>query len=180
MGLFRKLYKDETRDVQMVQLIIREATGADIPVLLRHRRLMWWDMGRRDELALDMMEQAATEYFSQALPQGCYRAFLAVDSTSGKVVGGGGIVISPWPGVLGQRQPNRAMILNLHVEREFRRQGVAHALMKRMIAWCREGGFCRVALHASEDGRGLYERLGFKSTNEMRLDFHLSTEPVGG
>jgi ribosomal protein S18 acetylase RimI-like enzyme len=170
--------EDETGDGQMVQVTIREATSSDIPVLLRHRRLMWWDMGRRDELALDRMESTASEYFSQALSQGSYRGFLAVDS-SGAVLGGGGIVISLWPGVLGQLQPRRAMILNLYVERESRRQGIANALMKRMITWCRENGFSSVALHASEDGRGLYERLGFKPTNEMRLDFDMPAAPTG-
>jgi ribosomal protein S18 acetylase RimI-like enzyme len=159
----------------MAQVLIREATSSDIHVLLRHRRLMWWDMGRRDQTALNVMERAATEYFSQAVPQGSYRGFLAIDS-SGEVIGGGGIVISRWPGVLGQLQPKRAMILNLYVEREHRRQGVASALMKRMIAWCRENEFCCVALHASEDGRALYERLGFKPTNEMRLDFDTSVD----
>ena len=157
---------------QMDQVIIREATAADVPVLLWHRRLMWWDMGRRDESALGLMEGAATEYFPQALREGSYRGFLAVDSGD-KVLGGGGIVISPWPGVLGQLQPRRAMILNLYVEREHRRRGIANALMKRMIAWCRENGFLSVALHASDDGRTLYERLGFKPTNEMRLDFEV-------
>lgn len=156
----------------MAQTLIRQATSSDIPVLLRHRRMMWWDMGRRDESALEMMERAATEYFSQAVPQGSYRGFLASDA-SGKIIGGGGIVISPWPGVLGQVQPKRAMILNLYVEREHRRQGVANALMKTMIAWCRENQFRSVALHASEDGRALYEQLGFKPTNEMRLDFEV-------
>jgi ribosomal protein S18 acetylase RimI-like enzyme len=161
----------------MAQLVIREATTADIPVLLRHRRLMWWDMGQRDELALDQMERAATEYFSQAVPQGSYRGFVAIDST-GMVIGGGGIVISPWPGLLGQLQPTRAMILNLYVEREHRRQGIANALMKKMIAWCRENRFCSVALHTSEEGRALYQRLGFKPTNEMRLDFDSSAAPA--
>ena len=156
----------------MAQTLIRQATSSDIPVLLRHRRMMWWDIGRRDEKALEMMERAATEYFAQAVPQGSYRGFLAIDA-SGKVIGGGGIVISPWPGVLGQIQAKRAMILNLYVEREHRRQGVANALMKRMIGWCRENGFCSVALHASEDGRALYEQLGFKPSNEMRLDFEV-------
>src|SRR5215467_7737173 len=110
----------------MAQVLIREATSADIPLLLRHRRLMWWDMGRHDETALDVMERAATEYFSKALPEGSYCGFIAVDP-EGKVIGGAGIVISPWPGVLGQLQPKRAMILNLYVEREHRRHGVAHA-----------------------------------------------------
>jgi GNAT superfamily N-acetyltransferase len=153
----------------MAEVKIREATSSDLPILLRHRRLMWWDMGRRDEAALDVMEKAATEYFTQALREGSYRGFLAVDP-NGEVIGGGGIVVSPWPGVLGQAHPRRAMILNLYVEREHRRRGVANALISRMVAWCRRSGFCSVALHASEDGRALYQRLGFRPTNEMRLD----------
>lgn len=135
---------------------------------------MWWDMGRRDETALDLMEKAATEYFTQALPQGSYRGSLAIDE-SGEVIGGGGIVVSPWPGVLGQPHPRRAMILNLYVERRHRRKGVANSLMKTMIAWCRQNGFTNVGLHASEEGRPLYERLGFRPTNEMRLDFETSS-----
>jgi GNAT superfamily N-acetyltransferase len=148
---------------------IRAATIADIRVLIRHRRMMWWDMGRRDETALAAMEEAAREYFSAAILDGSYRAFLAIGDGD-QVVGGGGIVISPWPGVLGQPQPRRAMILNMYVEREHRRRGVARALMNEMISWCREHEFCSVGLHASDEGRPLYEQLGFKPTSEMQLD----------
>jgi GNAT superfamily N-acetyltransferase len=56
------------------------------------------------------------------------------------------------------------------VEREHRRKGVARELMKVMIAWCRENGFTSVGLHASEEGRPLYEQLSFQPTNEMRLN----------
>jgi len=41
--------------------------------------------------------------------------------------------------------------------------------MQAMIAWCRENGFVSVELHASDEGRGLYEQLGFEATGEMRL-----------
>lgn len=153
----------------MQGMMIRAATSADIPVLLRQRRMMWWDMGRRDEAALHMMEEAAREYFGTAVAEGSYRGFLATDD-KGKVLGGGGIVISPWPGSLGQQQPRRAMILNVYVEREYRRQGIAQALMKKMIDWCREQAFAFVGLHASDEGRPLYEKLGFKASNEMRLE----------
>jgi GNAT superfamily N-acetyltransferase len=153
----------------MHQKKIRPAKLSDIATLVRHRRMMWWEMGRRDETALDLMEVAASEYFRAAVADGSYRGFLAEDS-SGAVIGGGGIVVSPWPGVLGQRQPHRAMILNMYVEREHRRKGVARALMESMIAWCRQNEFAYVGLHASEQGRGLYEQLGFKPTDEMRLD----------
>ncbi len=150
-------------------LSIRAATVADLPTLLHHRRMMWWDMGRRDEAALALMQQAAQRYFTAAVPEGSYRGFLAVDG-SGNVLGGGGIVVSAWPGILGQPEPRRAMILNLYVEREHRRRGIARALMQAMIAWCRQNGFVTVGLHASDDGRPLYEQLGFKRTNEMALE----------
>jgi GNAT superfamily N-acetyltransferase len=154
----------------MIHVTIRAAILEDVPTLVRHRRMMWWDMGRRDQAALDLMEKAAREYFATAVRDGSYRGFLAMNET-GQVVGGGGIVISAWPGSLGQREPKRAMILNMFVEPECRRRGIARQLVKTMIAWCKESGFLRVGLHASDEGRPLYESLGFKPTNEMQLDF---------
>jgi len=153
----------------MQEAKIRAAKVGDLGILIRHRRMMWFELGRKEKTALDLMEAAAKEYFEAALADGSYRGFLAEDS-SGAVVGGGGIVVSPWPGVLGQRQPRRAMILNMYVESAQRRKGIAQALMEAMIAWCRENEFAYVSLHASEQGRGLYEKLGFKPTDEMRLE----------
>jgi hypothetical protein len=41
--------------------------------------------------------------------------------------------------------------------------------MRTMVDWCLRAGFARITLHASEDGRHLYESLGFEPSNEMRL-----------
>jgi hypothetical protein len=41
--------------------------------------------------------------------------------------------------------------------------------MLLMIQWLREQDFGSVVLHASDEGRPLYESLGFRPTNEMRL-----------
>jgi len=154
----------------MHALKIRPAGLPDVATLIRQRRMMWYELGRRDQTALDLMEAAANDYFPAAIRDGSYRGFLAEDN-AGAVIGGGGIVVSPWPGVLGQRQPRRAMILNMYVEPRYRRKGVARALIETMIAWCRENEFTHVSLHASEQGRALYEKLGFKPTDEMRLEF---------
>jgi GNAT superfamily N-acetyltransferase len=148
---------------------IRVATPADIPILIHHRRSMWWDMGRRDAAVLEQMDAAAQEYFSSAVPDGSYQGFLAIGE-SGEVVGGGGVVISPWPGSFRQEKPRRAMILNMYVEKPYRRRGIARALMEAMIEWCRKEEFGYVGLHASDEGRPLYEKLGFRPTNEMRLE----------
>ena len=51
----------------------------------------------------------------------------------------------------------------------FRRQGIARRLMDIALDWCRANGIRAVILHASDDGQKLYEQLGFRSTNEMRI-----------
>jgi len=39
------------------------------------------------------------------------------------------------------------------------------------MTWVKQQGLSAVNLHASDEGRHLYEKLGFEATNEMRLRF---------
>ncbi len=55
------------------------------------------------------------------------------------------------------------------MEPEHRRRGIARALVERAIGWVREQGIVEVRLHASDQGRPLYEGIGFRQTNEMRM-----------
>jgi GNAT superfamily N-acetyltransferase len=148
---------------------IREATPADLEIILHHRHRMFVDMGYADDAAMTIAQQHSHSYFARALNAGTYRGWLAVDA-SGRVIGGGGIVLSEKPSH--PRHPSllRADILNVFTEPEHRRRGVARLLVETMIAWCRESGFPWITLHASRDGRPLYEALGFKPSAEMRLD----------
>jgi len=43
-------------------------------------------------------------------------------------------------------------------------------VVKEAIEWCRRNKYERLMLHASEMGRKVYSKLGFKRTWEMRLD----------
>ena len=61
------------------------------------------------------------------------------------------------------------MIVNVYTEPAYRRRGLARRLMIAMLDWLRQQGYGTVSLHASDYGRPLYESLGFKVTNEMRL-----------
>ncbi len=45
--------------------------------------------------------------------------------------------------------------------------------MLTILDWLKQRGFRAVNLHASAEGRPLYEKLGFEATNEMRLKFDL-------
>jgi GNAT superfamily N-acetyltransferase len=63
-----------------------------------------------------------------------------------------------------------AYVLNVFVERAWRRRGIAALLMDVVVSYARERRLRLVTLHASDEGRHLYERMGFVPTNEMRLD----------
>lgn len=58
----------------------------------------------------------------------------------------------------------------VYVRPDYRRRGIARRLMQLAIEWARERGCTRVRLRASEDGRFLYEQLGFREGREMELD----------
>jgi GNAT superfamily N-acetyltransferase len=150
------------------EIRIRQATLSDVPVILHHRRSMYEDMGKRDAPALDMMEATSETYFQTALEDRSYRGFLA-ETGDGRVVAGGGVVISPWPAHPAERQARRATILNVYTERAYRRRGIARRLMLTMMEWLKAEGFRKVNLHASDEGRPLYESLGFEISNEMEL-----------
>jgi GNAT superfamily N-acetyltransferase len=150
------------------EFLIREATIADVPEILRHRRGMFEDMGYRDAAALEAMRAPSQAFLEKGIREGFFRGWLA-ETADGRIAGGGGIVITQWPAHPLDAQTRRATILNLYTVPAYRRQGIARALMTAMVDWCRREGFASVSLHASEDGRPLYESLGFEPTNEMRL-----------
>ena len=146
---------------------IRSATLDDLPVILRHRREMFREMGGQYERQLEQFDNASQQYFYSALQDGSYFGLLG--EIDGRVVAGGGVVIAGWPGSPVNFEPRRAWILNSYVERELRHVGLARAITEALINWCRENRFQSVSLHTSEYGRSLYEKLGFRPTNEMRL-----------
>ncbi|MFN7926184.1 MAG: GNAT family N-acetyltransferase [Bryobacteraceae bacterium] len=153
---------------RVTPVTIRRANLSESPLLARHRRAMFRAMGYRDEAALEAMELSFAEWVREKLASGVYFAWLALHST-GEPIAGAGVWLMDWPPhMVGPGAP-RANILNIYVEPEWRRQGIARQLTQTALDFCRERGIGAVILHASPEGRALYESLGFTSTNEMRL-----------
>ncbi len=151
-------------------ITIREASASESAIILHHRRSMFRDMGEGTTEELDRMIEVARPWLAQALADGSYRHWLAIDS-SGCVAGGGGVLLCPWPANPHDPCTQRAVILNVYTEAEFRRRGIARQIMLTILEWINRQGFRAVNLHASAEGRTLYEKLGFEPTNEMRLKF---------
>ncbi len=155
---------------------IRRATAADAGVLARHRAEMFRDMGQLPAGLSDTLIDAARAYFTQAIADGRYVGWVAeLDDRSGEIVAGVGLQLRellPRPDAVRERlvRGPQALVLNVYTERAWRRRGVADALMRELLRWCRGNGIESVVLHASGEGRPLYEKLGFTPTNEMRYD----------
>ncbi len=62
-----------------------------------------------------------------------------------------------------------AYILNVYTRPEARRMGLARALMQRLVEEATRRGVRRIWLRASEDGRPLYEAMGFRPSNYLQL-----------
>ena len=62
-----------------------------------------------------------------------------------------------------------AYILNVYTRPEARRMGLARALMERLVEEARAAGVGRIWLRASDDGRPLYEAMGFRAGNYLQL-----------
>jgi GNAT superfamily N-acetyltransferase len=155
---------------------IRNATLEDAVLLATHRMKMWADI-HPEQVPLEGAEKRARLWIERQLSDGRLVGFIA-KARDGEVAGSGCIWVrdeQPRPSSTRQVVP---YLMSMYTERGFRRKGVARAVVKEALRWCRENGYERVVLHASNEGRPLYESLGFEPTSEMRLK--LEPEPNPG
>jgi GNAT superfamily N-acetyltransferase len=151
---------------------IRSATAADAAFLAQCRVGMFADMGQAAAggAVAQRIAVATERLLETALPAGEWTAWIAEDDSG--PLGSGAAILRPTP-------PNPvcpdggtpAYLLNFYVRPEARRRGVATALVRACLAWCRERRVVRITLHASAAGRRVYERLGFvPREGEMQWD----------
>lgn len=60
----------------------------------------------------------------------------------------------------------RAHIMNVYVDKKYRRQGIALKMMEMLMDEAKEKGVTEISLDATEEGCLLYEQLGFKTSTE--------------
>lgn len=152
-------------------MVIRQAThaGEDVDAIVHHRRAMFFEMGYHDETALSAMSTNFRPWLQKKMEAGEYLAWFVVAPDS-SIAAGLSLWLMEWPPhMIGAGSRWRGNILNVYTEPAWRRRGWARALMKVALDWCTANQVGAVILHASPEGRGLYESLGFTPTNEMRL-----------
>src|SRR6478735_2101944 len=108
-----------------------------------------------DEASVNRMIQALEPYVCAAIREDRWHSWISEPS------GCGSVEIIRWVPV-GWPQPRDVLGFTAFMSSpNFGGRGIGRQLTQTIIAWCRERGFEWIYLHASDQGRPLYQSLGF-------------------
>jgi GNAT superfamily N-acetyltransferase len=162
----------------MSDFTIRLATRADLELISQHRARMFADMGELPSELFETFRAQSKEALHRFFERNQYIGWLVSPKVQlDRIVAGAGVLLRDVPphpqsnadGRINVVSGRQAVIVNVYTEPECRRRGLATLLIKEIISWARQTGTDSLLLHASDAGRGVYDRLGFIATTEMRL-----------
>lgn len=153
---------------------IRRATPHDADIIAWHRARMFQDMGNVSGDAFQILRVKARTRLEQWIHNGNYIGWLATPANKPEmIVAGAGVQLQPIlprpVGVSTIGEGRQGTIVNVFTEPQWRRRGIAGLLIQEIIIWSKNEQLDRLILHASDEGRSIYEKLGFVSSNEMRF-----------
>ncbi|HEU5246559.1 MAG TPA: GNAT family N-acetyltransferase [Candidatus Udaeobacter sp.] len=153
---------------------IRRATARDADIISWHRVRMFQDMGDVSGDAFEILRAKARTRLEQWIDNGNYIGWLATPADEPQmIVAGAGVQLQPIlprprdVSTIGEGR--QGTIVNVFTEPQWRRRGIASLLIREIVIWSKNKQLDRLVLHASDEGRSIYERLGFIASNEMRF-----------
>ncbi|MGE5604554.1 MAG: GNAT family N-acetyltransferase [Bacteroidota bacterium] len=115
------------------------------------------------------IQKSLTEYFRTTLNNNSFIAWLAL--ADGRIVGTSGLCFYTLVPSYRNLTGKVAYIMNMYTQPVYRHRGIATYLFQKMIDEAQNLGYQKLVLHASEQGRPLYQKFGFKNAdNEMILN----------
>lgn len=144
----------------------RQLDMGDLSLICMHRREMFIESGKEVQ-DVDEMIASFSDWLSVRLSNQTYQGFIA-EHELGFPVAGIGVMEIDWPPHPSHpKSDSRGYILNLYVMPGYRGQGIAKELMRLGEDYLHNRNIDFAVLHATEAGRPLYERIGWKRSSEM-------------
>lgn len=140
----------------------------DLDLLTEHRLMMWKSIHPDRVMEIDTSREFTRGWIKEKLESHALVPFI-VKMPGGSVVGSGCILVKEDQQRASSTKLNYPYLLSMYTLPEYRQMGVASLIVKEAIRWSIENGFDRISLHASSEGREVYEKLGFQQTNEMQF-----------
>ena len=121
-----------------------------------------------DDTDMSEVEKESYNYYQKALSDGSHIAYLVFDVS--RFVGAGGVSFFQVMPTYHNPSGNKAYIMNMYTNPEYRRKGIAYHVLDLLIKEAKSKGITSISLEATDMGRPLYEKYGFvKMNNEMEL-----------
>jgi ribosomal protein S18 acetylase RimI-like enzyme len=151
----------------LMSLTLRPSSTADVEIHVAHRLALFRDMEAGSSEGLRRMAETFRIQLRNWLVSGQCRGFLMEDE--GRPVAGVLLLMKEALPTPVTPLSVRGYLFNIYTEPSHRRQGLAARLTDAALDLARECGLEIMELHASLEAEGLYQRMGFVPTSEMRL-----------
>jgi ribosomal protein S18 acetylase RimI-like enzyme len=150
-------------------ILVRAATPRDAGLLAEMRVRSAAERHEHSSAAeLEDLMAASARMFAAKLEDRTLRAWIAFDGE--RAVGSACLMLLPALPRIGQALPLDGRVRNVYVDPEYRRRGIALAIMREALAEAERERVDRLVLGTSDQGRALYESLGF-TTKEDEMIF---------
>lgn len=152
-----------------MNVIYKKATMDDIDILTKSRIEVLRAANKlAEDVDMSEVEKWSYDYYRKALLDGTHTAYLVFDDD--RFIGAGGVSYFRVMPTYHNPSGNRAYIMNMYTNPDYRRLGIATKTLELLVADAKEKGVQAISLEATDMGRPLYEKFGFvKMNDEMEL-----------
>ena len=145
-------------------IIYRKLEEKDLEAFIRLRIRQLREEGATEDLDL---APALRDYYKRHMKDGTFVSWLAVDED--RILGTSGISFVEKPPYFGCPSGKIALLSSMYTDPDYRRQGIASELLRRVVEEARAYGCGAVQITASDMGVLLYTNFGFvKNANFMQ------------
>lgn len=109
-------------------------------------------------------EKSLRNYYNENIKNGSFVAWLACEGEH--IIGSSAVCFYKVPPAYRNVNGKNAYIMNVYTKEAYRRQGIAMHLFDLVVKEAGQRGHNKLYLHATEEGRPLYKKYGFKDTGD--------------
>ena len=147
-----------------MNIIYRKLTENDLETFISMRINQLREEGATDEMDLS---PALMDYYQRHLAKGTFVSWLAMEGD--KIIGTSGMSFVEKPPYFGCPTGRIGLLSSMYTNPDYRRQGIARELLRRVVEEARAYGCGTVQITASDMGVLLYSDFGFvKNKNFMQ------------
>jgi GNAT superfamily N-acetyltransferase len=107
-----------------------------------------------------IIERANLEYFRKTICDNTFIAWIALDNEV--IIATSGLSFSIVPPFFDILDGKVAYIMNMYTFPNYRNRGIGTELFKKLVDEAKQTGYRKITLNATDMGRPLYEKYGFK------------------